>query len=400
MAKKIAPLTITQVKAAKPKEKEYTLSDGDGLLLRIRPNGTKSWMFNYQTPYTKKRVKISFGSFPELSLADAREKRAEARLLLTKNIDPGEHKKAQELQQKETISHTFSVFAAEYIKLKKSSIAERTLRKSEQRIQNYLLPTLGDMPVSQIKPSTVRPILDKLVLENKYETVKRLCSLMNSIMRIALLNGVIEFNPLESISHLYPANKTTHFPSLKPEEMGELLRGLNQSDLPEKTKLLAMWQLHTMTRPAEAVKAMWDEIDYDKKIWRIPAEKMKMKREHEIPLTNAMFDILSKMEAYRRGDYIFPSFHKNCPHMQTGAVNRAFVKIGFNNKTTAHGLRSLASTILNEQGFDPDVIEAALAHQDKNAIRRTYNRTTYLDKRREMMDWWSSHVIKHGRGKS
>lgn len=395
MAKKIVPLVNSQIKNAKPKEKEYNLFDGDGLFLRVR-NNSKVWMFSYSAPYTKKRTKISFGMYPQVSLSDARRRRAEARDLLLNNIDPNDNRKKEADKIQDELSNTFGKFAEEYILLKRQTTKPSTHLKQEDRLRNYLLPAFGNLPITEMKPSVLRVVLDPLAKEGKLETVKRLCNLANGVMRLALLNGKIEFNPIERISFLYPAKTVKHNPALAPHELPLLIESIYKANITEITRNLTLWQLHTITRSNESAKAKWSEIDFRKMLWCIPGERMKMKRDHEIPLTPSMIGILREMEAYRSSDYIFPAARKKGAHACVEAVNRALKRMGFKDRTTAHGLRSLASTILNEQEFPSDVIEAALAHVDKNTVRSIYNRTTYLKRRREMMLWWSEHIESAG----
>jgi integrase len=399
MAKKVTPLTNTQVKQAKPKDKEYSLNDGDGLALRIRPTGGKSWFFTYVVPITKKRFKISFGSYPDVTLAQARRQRDEARSLVANGIDPKLHKLESEASIRDALGHTFDSISTRWLSLKKENTLHSTYIKRERLLTKYLSPHLSILLMTDIKPMLVKNILDPIADDGKIETVKRLCIIINEVMRLGVASGVIEFNPLADITKLYPTKKVVHNPALTPEELPELVKKINLSNTKIVTRCLLMWQLHTMVRPGEAVKARWKEIDLKNKVWIITSRTMKMKREHIVPLTAQMLEILDIVKPISSHlEFIFPADRTPKDHSNPQTANMALKRMGFKDRTTAHGLRSLASTTLNAQGFDGDLIEAALAHEDENKIRRAYNRTDYLERRRPMMQWWSERIERASTG--
>ncbi len=399
MAKQITPLTNTQVKQAKPKDKEYSLNDGDGLSLRVRPSGSKSWFFTYLVPITKKRFKISFGSYPEVSLAQARAKRTEARALVADGVDPKANKLQVEAQERVALENTFKCQSERWLSLKKETTLLSTYKKREQLLTKYLSPHLNSFPLIDIKPNLVTGIFDPIAKEGKIETVKRLCIIVNEIMRLGVAAGIIEFNPLSEITKLYPTKKVIHNPALKPDELPKLIKAIRSSNSKIATQNLILWQLHTMVRPGEAAKTRWSEIDFENNVWIVPSETMKMKREHIVPLTPQMITILDNMKPYSsHREFVFPADRNPKQHSNSQTANMALKRMGFEGKTTAHGLRALASTTLNAQGFDSDLIEAALAHEDDNKIRKAYNRTDYLERRRPMMQWWSERIEKAEEG--
>ncbi|CAK3238411.1 Prophage integrase IntA [Vibrio crassostreae] len=399
MARQIISLTNTQVKQAKPKEREYSLNDGSGLSLRVRPSGSKSWFFTYLVPITKKRFKISFGAYPDVSLAQARKKRSEARSLVAEGIDPKVEKINQEEVERVALENTFECQSERWLSLKKNSTLESTYRKREQLLKKYLSPNLDHFPLTEIKPQLVTAILNPVAESGKIETVKRLCIIVNEVMRLGVAAGIIEFNPLSEITKLYPTQKVQHNPALLPEELPALVKTIQESNSKIITKNLILWQLHTMVRPGEAARARWSEIDRDNLVWIVPSETMKMKREHVVPLTSQMLTILDLMEPLSgHVEFLFPADRNPRHHSNTQTANMALKRMGFEGKTTAHGLRALASTTLNAQGFDSDLIEAALAHEDENKIRKAYNRTDYLDRRRPIMQWWSERIERAGEG--
>ena len=224
------------------------------------------------------------------------------------------------------------------------------------------------------------------------ELVSKLCQRLNAIMTFALNTGLAETNPLAGIKKAFETPTVTNLPTIQPNELPELLTRLNNSNMKLVTRHLIYWQLHTMVRSSEAAGAKWEEIDFKNSLWIIPAERMKMNRQHTVPLTKQALTILSDIRPLSGdSEYIFPADQLS-RQINKEAANKALRKLGYKNKLVAHGLRSLASTTLNEQGFDADVIEAALAHVDKNEVRRAYNRAEYLERRRKLMYWWSEYI--------
>ncbi|MDT0602548.1 integrase domain-containing protein [Thalassotalea castellviae] len=400
MAKKVIPLTNTQVKQAKAQDKEYILSDGDGLQLKIKTTGSKTWVFKYSKPFTKKRSNIGFGVYPEVSLAQAREKRKNARELLAQDIDPKTYKDEQQLKQQEIHSNTLQVVAENWFSIKQSSISPNYAKDIWRSMELHIFPSLGKYPVASLTAPVVIAVLKKVAKEGNLETVRRLAQRLNEVMTFAVNTGLIHANSLSGIRAAFEKPAVKHMATIKPEELPELMQTLNASNLQIVTRALIEWQLHTMTRSNESAKAEWSEIDLDKKLWIIPAERMKMKREHVIPLTKQMISILSVLSSFKRPycPYLFPSNRDPKKHINTETVNKVLRRIGYHNRLVAHGFRALASTTLNEQEFNPDVIEAALAHVDKNTVRKAYNRAEYLKHRTELMTWWSEHIEECAKG--
>ena len=393
MPKKIIPLTNTQVKQAKPKDKQYNLSDGEGLSLRIDPNGSRYWLFNYYKPHVKKRSSMYFGLYPEITLAEARKRRSFARSLVEQGIDPKEQKKDLEVKQGEVYSHTLESVAAKWIEVKKKSVTADYAKDIWASFERHIFPILGNVPISQINAPQTIELLQPIAAKGNFETIKRLCQRLNEVMTYALNTGAIETNRIYGIKAAFEQPEKRNYPTLKPEQIPELIESIQEASIKRVTRLLIMWQFHTMARPSEAAGAMWCEIDEAKAVWVIPAERMKKKRPHTIPLTPQTLKILEKLKPISgHRDYLFPSDRdpKKCMNAQT--ANMALKRMGYKDLLVAHGLRALASTTLNEQGFDADVIEMALAHVDNNQVRAAYNRAEYIEQRREMMEWWSDRL--------
>lgn len=401
MARITTPLTNTEVKQAKPRAKEYNLADGEGLQLRVKPNGSKLWLFNYSRPYTKKRANIGFGKYPEVTLAQARDKRKEARELLAQDIDPKAHREKKEQLKKDELENTFGVLAQKWLVLKKEQVKAETADSAWKSLEKHVLPELEKIPISAIKPKTVIGIMNPIKNRGNLETVKRLCRYINEIMRLAVASGFIEVNYLTDVTKVFPAPKKKNMATIKPERLPDLMKALYNASIKRVTRTLIEWQLHTMTRPIESATARWEDIDLENKVWVIPAERMKMKKPHTIPLTAQSLELLEFLSSIRgSSDYLFPSHRGPKNHVNSQSANMALKRMGFAGELVSHGLRALASTTLNEQAFEPDVIEAALAHVDKNEVRRAYNRAEYLNRRKVMMAWWSEHIEEAKTGRT
>ena len=399
MATKTKPLTNTEVKQAKPKEKVYKLYDGEGLQLRIMPSGSKVWLFDYKRPYTKKRTCLSLGAYPALSIAEARKKRTEAKELLAKDIDPQEYRDEQSRISEKAHNNTLEYIAAQWLEVKRASVSADHAADTWRSLELHIFPNLGKVPIHKITAikaiGTIKPIAAK----GSLETVKRLCQRLNEIMVHAVNTGIIEANPLAGISKAFQHPAKQHLPTLKPEELPLLLHTLTTASIKYTTRCLIEWQLHTMVRPSEAAGTRWDEIDLETAIWHIPAERMKRKKDHIVPLSNPCLALLELMKPISgHSPFVFPSDRDPKKHTNPQTANTALKRMGFDKKLVAHGMRSLASTTLNEEGFDADVIEAALAHIGNNEVRNAYNRANYLERRKPVMNWWSDHVEKAATG--
>lgn len=393
MARTTKPLTNTEVQQAKPKDKEFNLVDGNGLALRIKPNGSKLWIFNYYRPYTKKRTSLSLGSYPAVTLAEARKRRTESRELLAKDIDPKEHRDEQNRISEKAHNNTLKYIATQWLVVKKADISANHATDTWRSLELHIFPNLGKVPIHKITATKAIDTLKPIAAKGSLETIKRLCQRLNEIMVYAVNTGIIENNPLTGINKAFQRPTKQHLPTLKPEELPLLLRTLTTASIKYTTRCLIEWQLHTMVRPSEAAGTRWDEINLETAIWHIPAERMKRKKEHFIPLSNQCLALLELMKPISgRRQFVFPSDRDPKKHANPATANMALKRMGFDKKLVAHGMRSLASTILNEEGFDADVIEAALAHIGNNEVRNAYNRANYLERRKLVMDWWSNHI--------
>ncbi|MGP9437773.1 integrase [Ewingella sp. AOP8-B2-18] len=396
MARKTKPLTDTEIKAAKPKDADYQLYDGDGLTLLIKSSGSKLWQFRYYRPLTKQRTKQSFGAYPAVSLSDARKLRAESKVLLAKDIDPQEHQKELVRNYQETKTNTFLLVAERWWNVKKASVTEDYADDIWRSLERDVFPAIGDISVTEIKAHTLVKALQPVQARGALETVRRLCQRINEVMIYAQNTGLIDAVPSVNIGKAFEKPQKKNMPSIHPDQFPQLMQTMRTASISLSTRCLLMWQLLTITRPAEA---RWDEIDFDANEWKIPAARMKMNRDHTVPLSDEALSILEMMKSLSGGrEFIFPSRIKPTQPMNSQTVNAALKRAGLGGVLVSHGLRSIASTALNEEGFPPDVIEAALAHVDKNEVRLAYNRTDYLEQRRPMMQWWADFIMAADRG--
>ncbi len=399
MPRLTTPLTNTKIKQAKSKATTYELNDGYGLQLRITPNGSKKWRFVYYRPYTKKRSSMSFGSYPELTLAKARAAREIAREQLANEIDPQESRDEQarvtSLAKKNTLKH----ITAAWLEVKKSKVSDDHATDILRSLELHIFPYIGKTPIQKITAIETIKILQPIKAKGSLETVKRLCQRLNEVMVFALNTGLINNNPLAGIKEAFPQPIKQHLPTLKPKELPSLMSSLSTANIRMTTRCLIEWQLRTMVRPDEAAGARWDEIDLENGVWNIPSNRMKKKKAFTVPLTHQTLSLLETLrEINSNSDYIFPSAIDPRKQTNSQTANTALKRMGFHNKLVSHGLRSIASTTLNEEGFDEDIIEAALSHIGKNQVRNAYNRTDYLERRKPMMEWWDNFIDEAATG--
>jgi integrase len=399
MARTAKPLTNTEIKQSKPQSKVYTLADGHGLQLRVKPNGSKLWLFDYFRPYTKKRTCLSFGSYPEISLAEARQHRDAARQLLAKEIDPKDYREENAKAYEVAHGNTLEYVAHQWLQIKKGSVSIEHANDSWRSLELHIFPKLGKIPIHKITAVKAIEAIKSVAAKGSLETVKRLCQRLNEIMIYALNTGIITTNPISGIGKAFQAPVKRNLPTIKPNQLPSLMQTLSMASVKLTTRCLIEWQLHTMVRPSEAAGARWEEIDFVNLAWRIPAERMKKKKPHVVPLSPQCFALLEIMKPIsEHSAFIFPSDKSHKTHVHPQTANMALKRMGFGKKLVAHGFRALASTVLNEQGFDPDVIEAALAHTGKNEVRNAYNRANYIERRKPMMCWWSDYINKAATG--
>ncbi|MDN3384322.1 integrase domain-containing protein [Pseudoalteromonas sp. APC 3358] len=399
MARSAKQLTDTALKKAKAEDKDIILSDGKGLQVKVRKSGSKLWNFNYYHPITKKRINMGLGKYPDISIVNARKLAQEARELVALGTDPKEHRDETLAFKRAQEELTLNKIALEWFEVKKQSLTKDYGEDIWRSLNKHVLSVIGKYPIGKINAPQVIKILKPIEAKGTLETVKRLCLYLRKIMIHAVNSGYINANPLAGISEVFKKPRKQNMPSLKPEELPELMQTLAIASIKRVTRFLIEWQLHTLTRPGEAAGTRWDEIDFGNKLWTIPPERMKKRREHVIPLSKQALELLEAIKPISgHREFVFPSDRNPRNHINNETANMALKRMGFEGRLVSHGLRSLGSTTLNEHEFNPDVIEAALAHVDKNQVRSAYNRAEYIEKRRELMNWWSDHIGRASQG--
>ncbi|MEE4483450.1 integrase arm-type DNA-binding domain-containing protein [Serratia ficaria] len=385
------PLTDIKVKTAKPMDKAYKLTDGGGMYLLVKPNGSKYWRLKYR--FVGKEKMLSIGVYPDVSLADARQKRDEARKILAAGGDPGEVKKADKLAQKLSTENTFEAIAREWHKQK----ADRwSLRYRDEIIDTFekdIFPYLGRRPIAEIKPMELLETLRRLEKRGALEKMRKVRQRCGEVFRYAIVTGRAEYNPAPDLATALATPKKTHFPFLTAEELPYFIKDLIGYTGSVITKTATQIIMHTGVRTQELRFARWQDIDFEKRLWEIPPEVMKMKRPHIVPLSEQVVELFQSLKPIT-GMYplIFVGRNDRTKPISKESVNQVIELLGYKGRLTGHGFRHTMSTILHEQGFNSAWIETQLAHVDKNAIRGTYNHAHYLEGRREMMQWYGDYI--------
>ena len=400
MAKIAKKLTDTEIKSTKPTDKEINLFDGDGLILRIAPlskGGKKNWYFRYAVPVSKKRTKMSLGTYPHLTLARARALRDEYLSLLANGIDPQVHNNDKANALKNATEHTLQAVARKWLdeKVKTSGISQDHAEDIWRSLERNIFPGLGKVPVNEIRPKLLKQHLDPIEQRGVLETLRRIISRLNEIFRWAATEELIEFNPADNLGQRFSKPKKQNMPALPPSDLPRFLVAINNASIRLETRLLIEWQLLTWVRPGEAVRARWADIDIETSMWNIPSDFMKMKKPHKVPLSKEALRVLDSLKAISgHREWVFPSIKAPLNHMHEQTANAAIIRMGFGGELVAHGMRSIARTAAEESGkFRTDVLEAALAHSKKDEIIAAYNRADYLAERVVLMQWWSDYIL-------
>jgi integrase len=394
------PLSDFAFKNAKPKDKPYRLADGDGLYLLVLKSGSKLWQLRYR--YLEKENILSFGKYPLVSLLDAREKRDEAKRLLIAGINPSTKRKEEKIAAITEARTTFGLIAEEYVKrMEERDAAAATVTKTKWLLEDLASP-LAKRPIKEITPAEILQLLQKIEKSGRRETARRLRGVIGSAFRLAIVTLRAETDPTLALQGALQPPKANGRAAITDErKFGQLLAAIDEYDGWPTLKAALQFLALTCVRPGEVRGATRDEFDLKKTIWHIPAERMKMRAPHNVPLSKQALQVLREVwPLTEHGGLVFPSIRSTKRPLSENAMNAALRRLGYGkDEVTAHGFRVTASTILNARNYDPDVIEAVLAHQDKNAIRRTYNRATYWEQRVTLMQEWADllDALKGGR---
>jgi integrase len=385
-------LTVVAARNAKPREKPYKLAAGNGLYLEVLPTGARYWRLKYR--YGGKEKRLALGVFPEVSLVAARESADKARALLRDGSDPSAKRKATKLAQRVASGNTFEAVGREWL-AKQGHMAPATFEKAAWTLETHAFPWLGARPITAIAPPELLAVLRRVESRGKLETAQRLQQRCGQVFRYAIATGRAERDPAADLRGALATPKKQHRAALTDAlKIGGLLRAIEGYSGNFVTLSALRLTPLVFLRPGEVRSAEWSEFDLDRAEWRIPAGKMKMRREHVVPLSKQAIAILRELQPLtgeRR--YVFPSLRTPKACMSEGTVNAALRRLGYaGTEMTAHGFRAMASTRLNEMGWSPDVIERQLAHVERNKVRASYNRAQYLEERRLMMQAWADYL--------
>ncbi len=387
-------LTVLSIKNARPQETAYKLSDERSLFLLVMPNGSKYWRLRYR--FLGKQKTLALGVWPEVGLAEAREKRDNARKMVAEGRDPGAEKKLRKIRAQFDVSTSFKAVAEEWItKITREGRADVTLDKV-QWLLGKAYPLIGDRPVNQIEALEVLAVLRKLEATGRYESARRMRSVISRVLRYGIATGRAQRDVAADLRGAIVVPKTKHFAAItSPQRVGGLLRDIEDFSGYGITKFALQMTPHVFVRPGELRKAEWAEFDFERAVWSIPADKMKMRWPHQVPLSSQVLELLDKVRPLTgHSPYVFPACHCWKRPMSENTITLALRRMGYGQEQmTAHGFRAMAATLLNEMGiWNPDAIERQLAHMENNGVRRAYARGQYWDERVRMMQHWSDYL--------
>lgn len=390
-------LTDVAIKNAKPAAKPYKLADGMGMFLLVTPAGGKLWRLKYRIDSREKL--LAMGSYPEVSLADARKRREAARELIAAGKDPSREKQRAKVRSRDQAENTFAAISAEYCHKRRrdghKAWAPATAVRSEYLL-SLLTPSIGRMPVNDIEPADVLAAIRKIEKKGNLESARRTLQLASAVFRYAVATARLKSDPTRDLRGALTAPTVTHYGAITdPKRVGELLRAIDGYEGAGLAQLALKLAPHVFVRPGELRHAEWSDIDLNGALWVIPAEKMKMRKAHHVPLSTQVIDIFREIQKVTGPvGYVFPSMRTRVRPMSENTINAGLRRLGYSSdEMTAHGFRAMASTLLNESGkWHPDAIERALAHGDSDKVRAAYHRGAHWDERVKMAQWWSDYL--------
>jgi len=389
-------LTDTACKSAKPAARPYKRFDGGGLYLEVMPNGNKLWRLKYRYLGTEKR--FSLGAYPLISLAEAREGREEAKKLLARDIDPSTARRDRKHHIIRNAQNTFEAVAREWYENQEDRWSKKYAEKVMRGMTMNIFPCIGSRPIAQITPPELLDCLRKIEKRGALDIAGRTKQICGQVFRYAIQTGKCERDAAADLKGALKTRKKTHFASIEDKEIPDFIKALERNDarLYARTRRAIWLSMLTFCRPGEIRQARWSEIDWQTKQWTIPAEKMKMRRDHIVPLSKQALAILNEQKEESgqiNTDWVFPSQIKPRKCMSDGTVNMAIKRLGYGESMVAHGFRALARTTIREKlGYDSEIIEKQLAHRTNNPLGEAYDRTQFLDKRRKMMQHWGDYL--------
>lgn len=386
------PLGELQVRNAKPQAKPYKLTDGEGMFLLVQPNGSRLWRLAYR--FGGKQKTLALGIYPHVTLAQARKRRADAKAMLADGRDPGQVK--IEEKEKAKPAETFEQVARRWYDTNKDTWVDSHGLRILNRLDRDVFPVIGSRPIDAINPPEVLKLLRDVESRGAVDIAKRLRQEIGSVYRFAIAEGIAKSNPAADVGAALKASRPVkHRARVRTAEALQLYQDIAAYDGDPTTRLALLFTLHTFLRTNEVRFAPWSEfdgvdLDGPNPVWRIPGERMKMGREHIVPLTPTVVGLLREVKKHQDGPLVFPGQVRKA--MSENTMLYALYRMGYHSRQTVHGFRGLASTTLNEAGFNSDWVERQLAHVEENQIRGAYNAAEYLPGRIKMMQWWSDYL--------
>jgi len=397
------PLTEIEIKKAKAKDKQYRMTDGGGMCLLVHPNGGKYWRLAYR--FGGKQKTLALGVYPDISLADARERREQARKLLANDIDPGAIKQAQKTAKIEAISNSFEAIARELHEIKSPMWTAGHAKQWLTNMEKYALPVIGNRPIAEIEPMEIVGIMRTVEKNGTFETRDRLLQTIGAVFKYAIATGRTKYNPAEIHMALANRPKVEHFACITPAELPEFLRAVTAYQNLDKVSPIAISAFRllmlTTTRTSEVRFSKWADFDLDAGCWVIPAEqigrkgKIGKRNPHAVPLSAQAVKILRELQPITgQSEYVFPNRNSTERVISENTVLKIIETIGYKGRMTGHGFRSLARSILGEMGYRWEALEAMLSHALENQTAAAYVRTTYFEERRGIMQQWADYLDK------
>jgi len=385
-------LTAVKLAALKPRDVIYRVADAAGLCIEVRPDGGRSWRYRYR--FAGSARMLSLGTYPQVSLAEARKRRDEARTVLQSGRDPSTERKADKLRVRLSVENTFGAIATEWHEQQRGKLADITYHKSEW-LFSFVLPALGARPIADITAPEILAVLRGIEARGRRETAHRVKQRVGQVFRYAIATGRAERDPSNDLrGALSPVVTTSRAAVTDSNDVADLLRAIDQYQGQPATRTALRLAPLVFARPGNLRAMEWAELDLEAAEWRIPAHKMKVREAHVVPLAKQAVTMLRELHPLTGyGRFVFPSLRSGHRPMSENTVNASLRRLGYDKETmTGHGFRALASTRLNEMGWSPDVIERQLAHAERNKVRAAYNRASYMAERRKMMQAWADHL--------
>lgn len=386
-------LSDAAIRRAKPAEKQFKLSDEKGLHLLVRPNGAKLWQFRYR--HEGKEKTASIGPYPEVSLAEARAKRDECRKLVLSGVDPVAKRRIEKTQKAKTSQHTFEAVARQWWQLWQASRSDSHVQYVLRRLEQNVFPEIGQRPVSEIQAPELVSMVKKVEARGALDIAKRCLQMSGQVFRYAIAHGLAARNPASDIrpSDILPARKARNYARIGAMELPALLRKIEAYQGTPITRLAIKLMALTFVRTGELIGARWSEFDLDAHRWEIPADRMKMRTPHIVPLSSQAVDVLRVLqEISGHREFVFPGERNPRKTISNNTILQALGRMGYAGVMTGHGFRGVASTLLHEQGYDHAHIELQLAHTERNAVSAAYNHALYLPQRAKMMQEWADYL--------